>query len=137
MKKQLVYWLMSQRHSIDRGLKKKLMIGAAVVGGFILIGGIIATYIGIKATSYLVSKAPTQEQISVLATDIKNHGQAVISGTVQKDCLSELQAHMNLSIWISKPINESAARISKACFNQQSTNEPETTKGAENDQNNI
>lgn len=137
MKKQIFYWLMSQRHNIDRRLKKKLLIGLGVVGALVIVGGVILTYVGYKATTYLISNAPTQDQISVMASDLKNQSQKVLEGTIQKNCLSQLQAHLNLGVWLSRPISENTAKISSACFGQTDVKETNNIEGAKNDENYI
>lgn len=137
MKKQIFYWLMSQRHNIDRRLKKKLLIGLGVVGALVIVGGVILTYVGYKTTTYLISKAPTQDQISVMASDLKNQSQKVLDVSIQKNCLSELQAHLNLGVWLSRPISENTAKISSACFGQAEVKETNNIEGAKNDENYI
>ncbi len=137
MKRQIFYWLMSQRHNIDLGLKKKLLIGLGVVGAFVVVGGVILTYVGYKTTTYLISKAPTQDRISVIASDLKSQSQKVLEGSSQTNCLSELQAHLNLGVWLSKPISENAAKISSACFGQAEMKETNNIEGAKNDENYI
>lgn len=116
MKALIINWLMSQGHKIDHKLKKKLIIGFGVVVSLVFIGGVFLTYIGYKTTTYLISKVPSQEQLSGISVEIQNQSQKLLNGAIPENCLSQIQAHVNLNVWLTQPIAHNAAKISEACF---------------------
>jgi hypothetical protein len=137
MKKRILYELLARRQNVDRGLKKKLLIGVGIFGVFVFVGGAVVTYAGFKVTTSLIGNAPTQEQLSDMATVAKDQGQKVFQGALQKNCWSEIQAHMNLSVWLSKPIAENTNKISTACFFRAESKENYNIEGVKDAKNNI
>lgn len=135
MKKYLIYLFLSQRHRLDRSMKRKLFIIAGV-GGFVLLLGLGATaFVGVKAAGYVMGLFTSQNQIGSAAVGLKTEGQKILGQATSPGCLAEIQNHMRLDPWLNRPISESTSKLGKACFGMKPSTENET--GGNYDQGHI
>jgi hypothetical protein len=136
MKKEIMMWLLSRRQGaeMDKALKKKIFIGLGIFGLVLVTGVTLTVYVGFKTVGFIASKAPTQEQVGALTQNLSLQGTALVAATTSATCLTEVQSHMNLNVWLSRPIAENTSKLFKACFETQrlepNEKQTETTEGA-------
>lgn len=136
MKKEIMMWLLSQKQGtgMDKALKKKIFIGLGILGLVLVVGVTLTVYIGFKTVGFIASKAPTQEQVGALTQNLSAQGKALVGATTSTTCLAEVQSHMNLNVWLSRPIAENTTKLFKACFETQklepNKKQTETAEGA-------
>lgn len=128
MKKKILMWLMSQRHGMDRAMKKKIIIGLGIFGAFIFIGLGLLTYLGIKTANFLIAKVPPQEQVMTMTQTISEKGKSLVAQVTPVNCWLTFQSYLNLNVWLTQPFSENTDSIIKACLSssqleQKSTNE--------------
>jgi hypothetical protein len=116
MKKQLFYWLAIRNIKFDRSMKKKLFIGASVLGLFLFVGVGIFAYIGFKTTSYLISQVPSQEKLEMITRSVSERAENTVQTVISSHCLIEMRSLLSIDTWLQKPIAENTRRISSACW---------------------
>lgn len=112
----ILMWLMSQRHGMDRNLKKKIIIGLGVFAAFIFIGLGMLTYLGVKTAGLLIAKIPPQEQVVSMTQSISEKGKSLVAQVTPVNCWLTFQSYLNLNIWLTKPLSENTDNLIKACL---------------------
>lgn len=128
MKKMILMWLMSQRHGMDRNLKKKIIIGLGIFAAFIFIGLGMLTYLGVKTAGLLIAKVPPQEQVVTMTQTISEKGKSLVAQVTPVNCWLTFQSYLNLNVWLTQPFSENTDKLIKACLSssqleQKSTHE--------------
>lgn len=112
----ILMWLMSQRHGMDRAMKKKIIIGLGFFAILIFVGLGILTYLSVKTASFLIAKVPPQEQVISMTQSISEKGKSLVAQVTPVNCWLTFQSYLNLNIWLTKPLSENTDNLIKACL---------------------
>jgi hypothetical protein len=139
MKRDVIKMLLNREGNVDNNVKKKILIGLGILAflGVCAIG--VIGYVGVKAAGYLISIAPSKEQVGTLTQQLGEQGNVLLTTTKVASCLDVVQSHMNLNAWLIRPMSVNVANIYGTCIGNQAT-EPaqnEEKKGEEHDQSNF
>ena len=118
MKNQILKTILYQFLNMNKSLKKKLLIGAGILGVFILLIVGFTAYLGFKATSYLVTQVSNQPQVTNMVGQVATQGQQALTSVTSQGCLQQLQAHLNVNVWIQNSMTENTNKILSACLGQ-------------------
>ena len=137
MKKYILLWIFNNRHRIDKGLSKKIIIGLATVFTIaaLIIG--LLTYAGYKTVQYAFNQISSEQKVSVMNSEIENKISQTIQGFQLQNCTTALQQRLDLNTWLNRPLSENYHELLQACFQQTSQDQPKTTKEIKNDQSHI
>jgi hypothetical protein len=114
--KSFIFLESLRKINTNRQLKQKLkiFIGAAIVGCLMIVALIVWGGIAAFNTVSSIGTNPVlQEKILSLETEIQN-----IPPLVNVGCWATVKSHMNVEVWLEKPVAENYKTIKSACLNE-------------------
>jgi uncharacterized membrane protein len=116
MKYELMKLLTSGNYKLDRRLSNKIFIAIGVFCVlFVLAIGAIG-YFGFKISGYVISNAPTTEDLEKITQQIDEQGNVLLTTNKVVSCLDVVQSLMGLDPWLERPVSENLADIYGSCF---------------------
>ena len=114
MKREILMYLLTQRHKLDARTKKRMLIGGAVLSVFLVIGAIFAVVFAVKLGSYALSQVQTAA-VQIAGAPSPNLP-AIAENVASKPCTTTLWGLTSLDPWLHKPLSETWKSVQTACL---------------------